>query len=56
MVLGDIESSDGYIHLVDSVITRVSCTLAMSAQLTVSPPRDQDVRLESATSSSIHCS
>ena len=49
VVRGDIECSDGYIHVVDSVIMRVSCTLAMSAQLTVSPPQDQDVRLESAT-------
>ena len=49
VVRGDIECTNGYIHLVDSVIMRVSSTLAMSAQLTVSPPQDQDVRLESAT-------
>ena len=49
VVRGDIECTNGYIHLVDSVIMRVSCTLAMSAQLPVSPPQDQDVRLESAT-------
>ena len=49
VVRGDIECTNGYIHLVDSVIKRVSCTPRMSAQLTVSPPQDQDVRLESAT-------
>ena len=49
VVRGDIECTNGYIHLVDSVIMRVSSTPRMSAQLTVSPPQDQDVRLESAT-------
>ena len=49
VVRGDIECTNGYIHLVDSVIMRVSRTPRMSAQLTVSPPQDQEVRLESAT-------